>query len=317
MSMTSDIEPSLGKSTLGKTITSGRTLVQPTKPVITSETLTERLTRYAMAFAYLLQPRRVAMAPQLAWMVAKHYLTPKSQRKLPANDAWIPGPEGIVGIVHDTSPTGILAGLREGMHPTGHVMPLKWLAPRERCILVPQNLRIEKNLARLLRKEKYKISFDRDPMGVLDGCAAPRPGRPPLTWLTPEMKRILMGTFDAGFMHTVEVFNEDGTLIGGLFGYAVDDLFMIQSQFHAVRDASKIATVGLLAHLTEWGFTAADGDYMTTYLGNFGFKTISRGAWASMQSAERMGPLGLWNFNTDFDLGRWKPAEGKCPRKSA
>lgn len=311
MSMTSDVEPAMGKQ-----VAASMAPFKPTKPVVSPEPLKKRLTRYAMALAYILQPKRMAMAPHLVWMVAKHYLTPQSKRVMPANDAWIPGPEGIVGVVHDTSPTGILAGLREGMHPSGHVAPIKWLAPRERCILVPQDLRIEKNLARLLRKEKYKISFDRDPMGVLDGCAAPRPGRPPLTWLTPHMKRMLMETFDAGIMHTTEVHDDEGRLVGGLFGYAVDDLFMIQSQFHTVRDTSKIATVGLVAHLTEWDFTAVDGDYMTTYLGNFGFKTISRGAWASMQSEKRMGPLGLWNFNSSYDLGRWKPAEGNCPIKA-
>ncbi|GAB5509882.1 MAG: hypothetical protein Rhims3KO_12830 [Hyphomicrobiales bacterium] len=312
MSMTSDIEP-----IMGKTMTPRRLPVRPTKPTIEPETFKDRLVRYLFATAYAVQPKRIAALPPLAFRLVKFWLTPVAKRTLPANDAWLPGPECTVGFVHDASPEGILAGLREGMHPSAHISPIKWLAPRERCILVPQDLRIEKNLARLLRKQKYRISFDRDPLGVLNGCAAPRPGRPPLTWLTPEMKRLLMDTFDAGIMHTTEVHDEEGKLVGGLFGYAVDDLFMIQSQFHTVRDTSKIATVGLMAHLTEWGFTGADGDYMTTYLGNFGFKTISRGAWASMQTEKRMGPLGLWNFNSDMDLGNWKPAEGKCPRKAA
>lgn len=300
---------------MAKTVSSRRAAQRQTRTDIAPETLKDRLIRYVLAAAYAVQPKRIAALPPLTYRLVTFFLTPKAKRTLPPNDAWLPGPDCVVGFVHDTSPAGIMDGLRQGMHLNAHVMPLKWLAPRERCILLPQNLRIEKNLARLLRKEKYKISFDRDPIGVLDGCAAPRPGRPPLTWLTPAMKRVLMDTFDAGILHTCEVRDEEGKLVGGLFGYAVDDLFMIQSQFHKVRDTSKIATVSLMAHLVEWGFTGADGDFMTPYLGNFGFKNISRGALSSMLTGERKGPLGLWNFDSDMDLGNWKPAEGKCPRK--
>lgn len=312
MSMTSDIEP-----TLGKTMTSRHMPVRPTKPTIEPETFKDRFIRYVFATAYILQPKRIAALPPLTFRLVKFWLTPAAKRTLPANDAWLPGPECTVGFVHDTSPAGILAGLREGMHISGHVKPIKWLAPRERSVLLPRELHIEKRLARQLRQGKFKISMDRDPMGVLNACGAPRPGRPPLTWLTPAMKAIQMDLFDAGIMHSLEVRDEKGTLVGGLFGYAVDDIFMAESLFHTASNAGKVAMVALIAQLAEWDFTAADCDYLTTFQSGRGFKNVSRGALSSMLTRERKGPLGLWNFNSDMDLGNWKPAEGKCPRKAA
>lgn len=279
------------------------------------ETLFERLRRYVLAFAFVTRPKRIATVPPLLARLTGYFLTPKSRRTLPSNEAFLPGDNCIVGFIHDTSPEGIMEGLRKGMHPNGHVRPFKWSAPRERCILTPEALRIEKNLSRLMRKEPFTLTFDRDPLGVVQGCAAPRKGRPPLTWITPDMQRVLMDLFDAGIMHTVEVCNEEGELVGGLFGYACDDLFMIQSQFHTVRDASKVATVGLMAHLTDWEFTGADGDFMTGYLQSFGFRNMSRGALAAMQTCRPTGPRVRWTFDESYDLGRWKPADGPCPHK--
>jgi leucyl/phenylalanyl-tRNA--protein transferase len=301
---------------MDKTVSPRRSSVRKNRTDIAPETMKDRLIRYFFASVYAVQPKRIAALPPLTYRLIKFLLTPKAKRSLPANDAWLPGPECVVGFVHDTSPSGIMEGLREGMHISGHAMPLKWLAPRERSILLPRELHIEKRLARQLRQEKFKVSMDRDPMGVLNACAAPRPGRPPLTWLTPKMKAVQMDLFDAGIMHSLEVRDEDGALVGGLFGYAVDDLFMAESLFHTASNAGKVAMVALIAQLAEWDFTAADCDYLTAFQKGRGFKNVSRGALSSMLTRERKGPLGLWNFNSDFDLGRWNPAEGKCPRKA-
>lgn len=285
----------------------------PVKP----ETLKARLKRLSLALAYVCMPKRIVGVPALMLRTLSFYTTPKAQRTLPSTDNPLPGREGVVGFLHDTAPKVIMEGLRQGMILNGHAGPIKWQAPRERCILLPQNLHIEKNLARLLRKERFTLTLDRDPLGVVEGCAAPRAGQTPLTWLHPRMQHVLMDLFDAGIMHTVEVHDESGTLVGGLMGYAVDDLFLIQSQFHTVRDASKVATVGLMAHLTDWGFTGADGSYMTGYLKSFGFQNLSRGALASMQTCRPTGPRVRWTYDKSFDLGRWKPADGPCPRKAA
>ncbi|MEM1289123.1 MAG: leucyl/phenylalanyl-tRNA--protein transferase, partial [Pseudomonadota bacterium] len=219
--------------------------------------------RLALAGLYAIKPGHLRALPRLAAWQLQSLLPSRNGPQIPDPSERLPGPECLAGYLQSLDPDHVFQGLRAGMHLSGHVMPPKWLAPVDRCILQPKNLRIEKNLARLLRQERFRMTIDRDPLGVLYGCAAPRKGRVPLTWLHPGMIKLQLNLYDAHIMHSLEVWNDEGELVGGLFGYAVDDLFMIESQFHTVRDTSKVATVGLLAHLDMWGFAGADGDFMT------------------------------------------------------
>ncbi len=275
------------------------------------------LTRRLLTCIWGLKPPQLQTLPSLAGMLARHYLTPASDRRLPDPERTAPGREGLCGILHDTSADTLLAGMRQGMFALGHVSPMKWWSPPQRCVVFPHELKIEKNLHRLMRKHPFRITFDQDPLGVMQGCAAPRPGRPPLTWLTPDMMRLALDAFDAGFMHSVEVWDEDGELVGGLYGFAVGRVFTIESQFHTRRNTSKIATVALLAHLTDWGFAAADGKQPTQHLTNFGFHCIPRDEFRQLVDGPDAGPARRWQFDPELEIGQWKPAEGPPERKSA
>ncbi|MBV6657261.1 MAG: hypothetical protein KI785_05765 [Devosiaceae bacterium] len=283
---------------------------------VPKETWPSRLARYALAGAYALKPSYIASLPGVALMTAGALAGRRTENPpLPDPEDRLPGKECIVGVLKSTDPQHMADGFRRGMHLSGHVMPPKWLSPRDRCILLPKKLHIEKNLARLLRKDRYRLTFDRDPLGVLLGCAAPRERRLPLTWLHPPMIELMLKLYDAHVMHSLEVWDENGDLVGGLFGYVANDLFMVESQFHTVRDTSKIAVVGLVAHLDHWDFTGTDGGFMTPYLQRFGFQAFTRGGMAAIQGRKPVAPWGRWRFDDGLDLGHWNPAEGPCPRK--
>ena len=51
-----------------------------------------------------------------------------------------------------------------------------------------------------------------------------------------------------GFAHSVEVWNENGKLVGGLYGVLLNRVFSGESMFSHERDMSKVA----LVHLAEW-----------------------------------------------------------------
>ena len=57
-----------------------------------------------------------------------------------------------------------------------------------------------------------------------------------------------------GWAHSIEVWDSEGRLAGGLFGVEVGGLFAAESKFHVSTDASKVAVVALADLL------AADGD---------------------------------------------------------
>ncbi len=50
-------------------------------------------------------------------------------------------------------------------------------------------------------------------------------------------------------MHSVEAWDEQGRLAGGLYGVAIGGLFAGESMFHRQTDASKVALVGLASLL--------------------------------------------------------------------
>ncbi|MDX2288454.1 MAG: leucyl/phenylalanyl-tRNA--protein transferase, partial [Hyphomicrobiaceae bacterium] len=263
------------------------------------------------------QAQRISALPQLAMMLARHYATPAALRGLPDPDQVAPGKEGLCGILADTRVATILAGMRQGLYPMGHVAPMKWWSPVQRCVVFPTELRIEKNLARRIRNGGYRITFDADPLGVLAGCAAVRERRWALTWITPDMMRAALAMFDAGHMHSVEVWNAEGQLVGGLYGYAVGPVFSIESQFHIERDTSNIATVALLGHLSAWGFAAADGKAMTSHLKGFGFRDIPRATYRALLDGPAAGPAGRWRIDDALDIGSWNPAKGPPSRRPA
>ena len=70
-------------------------------------------------------------------------------------------------------------------------------------------------------------------------------------------------------------------VLGGLYGVAVGGLFAGESMFHHVRDASKVALVGLVELLTD-GHAAdrlVDVQWSTPHLASLGVEEIPRAAY--------------------------------------
>jgi leucyl/phenylalanyl-tRNA---protein transferase len=177
---------------------------------------------------------------------------------------------------------------------------MKWWCPEERAAINPANTHVGKNLRRLLRQDKFKITFDQDFAGVIAACAPPRPGKVPLTWITPRVMQAFWRAHTAGYAHSVEVWDRENRLVGGLYGLAIGKVFFGESQFSLVEHTSKIAVVALHRHLREWGYHLRDAKWMTPHLASSGFETLSRETWlflltrallAWRQGARRLDPL--------------------------
>ena len=56
-----------------------------------------------------------------------------------------------------------------------------------------------------------------------------------------------------GWAHSVEVWDEDGALAGGLYGVEIGGLFAAESKFHVRTDASKVALAALVERLRAAG----------------------------------------------------------------
>jgi leucyl/phenylalanyl-tRNA---protein transferase len=176
----------------------------------------------------------------------------------PPNTAWLldaaradPG-DDLVAAGADLEPGTLLAAYRLGLFPMGlgphGTGAMGWWSPDPRGVIPADGLRVSRSLRQACGRFDVRVdtSFDE----VVARCADPsREGR----WITPDVARAYGRLHELGWAHSVETW-QGGELVGGLYGVSVGGLFAGESMFHAARDASKVALVGLVERFH------ADGD---------------------------------------------------------
>ena len=151
---------------------------------------------------------------------------------------------------------------------------LYWIEPQFRGVLPLDSMHVPKRLERTVRTTPLQVRIDNDFEGVIEGCAASRPGRRS-TWINRRIRNLYRELFDLGYCHTVEVWDGE-RLVGGLYGVALKAAFFGESMFSIERDASKIALVHLAARLIHGGFRLLDTQFVTDHLRQFGTQEIER-----------------------------------------
>ena len=181
--------------------------------------------------------------------------------------------DGFLAVGGDLSPGTLLLAYRNGIFPwTTH--PITWWSPDPRAIIPLDGLHVSRSLARLVRKGDLTVTFDTAFRRVMEGCAAPRPGREE-TWISPQFITAYTGLHGLGHAHSVEVWR-GSELAGGLYGVSIGGFFAGESMFSAERDASKVALVSMVEKLKEAGFVLFDVQLMTEHLRSMGAVEIPR-----------------------------------------
>ncbi|GAB4267008.1 MAG: leucyl/phenylalanyl-tRNA--protein transferase [Deferrisomatales bacterium] len=149
-----------------------------------------------------------------------------------------------------------------------------WYDPNPRGILPLDRFHVPRRLARTVRRGRFDVTADRAFRAVMEGCAAPAPGRE-RTWISPELMEAYCALHRAGLAHSVETWAE-GELVGGIYGVAIRGLFAGESMFSRRTDASKVALVHLVERLRAGGFVLFDVQFVTPHLARFGAVEIPR-----------------------------------------
>jgi leucyl/phenylalanyl-tRNA--protein transferase len=266
--------------------------------------------RWALGLAWSLMPERIIGLPGLAKLCFDELLAPNYA--LPDPESALDEPPGLAGIVHNLPLETLLAAYRRGLYPWAHIGPLKWWSPPQRSVLLFKDFHLSNNLRRLMRQNRYTVTFDRDFESVITACAGRREGRWHLTWITPRIMRAYAEAFDAGHVHTFEVWNKAGKLVAGGYGMATGAGFSGESQFTHEPNASKIGLAMQNWHLAKWGFHFFDGKLMGPLWESLGCRNIPRRDFlARLSNAVRApGKPGHWQVETDLEtVSRWNPAE--------
>jgi leucyl/phenylalanyl-tRNA--protein transferase len=156
-------------------------------------------------------------------------------------------------------------------------MDLLWWSPEPRAILPVDPVLVSRRFARVLRRGRFRVSLNRAFGDVIRGCQVREEG----TWITPAMLDSYEEMHSLGWAHSIEVWTEDGTLAGGLYGVAVGGLFGAESMFHRVTDASKVALVALRQHAFALGTRLLDVQMQTDHLASMGAVTVLRRQYLS------------------------------------
>lgn len=280
----------------------GIALTQPTaarRETLFRESLPAIAERLLLGTAWALKPHRIGGLLPLTAMLVENWMAPN--RALPDPESALDNPPGLCGIVRDLSPATLSEAYRRGLFPFSHIAPLKWWSLPERSVLFFDELHIGKNLRRLMRKGQYTVTFDRDFEGVVTACAGRREGKWHLTWITPKIMHAFADMFDAGYVHSFEVWNERKELVGGGYGVAVGDVFFTESQFSHERDTSKLGFTVLNWHLGRWGFRLNDGKGMTPTCRDMGFRLIPRSEFLRHleETARRPDRKHRWQVETE------------------
>jgi leucyl/phenylalanyl-tRNA---protein transferase len=216
----------------------------------------------------------------------------------PAPSPWaFPPPEtadefGVVGIGADLAPGTLLAAYRSGLFPmpAGRDSTIAWWSPHPRGVIPLDGLRVSRSLRRSCRR--YEVRVDQDFEQVMAACASQdRKGG----WITESIIDAYVELHRLGWAHSVETYDADGRLVGGLYGVAIAGFFAGESMFHRCADASKVALVGLVGVLGAGGASLLDVQWTTPHLRSLGAVELDRPTYLDLLDDAIEGPARPWS----------------------
>lgn len=179
----------------------------------------------------------------------------------------------------ELTPEKMLAGYRKGLFAWS-VNPVTWWSPDPRAIIPLDGLHVSHRLARTIQARPFRVTMDRAFSDVVMHSARPR-HRGDGVWITQEFRDAFAALFAMGYAHSVECWQNE-TLVGGVFGVAINGFFSAESMFHRATDASKIALYYLVETLRDSGFQLLDIQMLTPHTESLGAQEISRREYLSL-----------------------------------
>lgn len=184
--------------------------------------------------------------------------------------------EGIVGVGGNLSPGMLFSAYYQGCFPWYDEEPILWWSLNPRLILLPKEIKVTKSMLKLFKKKAFKVTIDTCFIDVISGCRKIERKHEDGTWITDEIVEAYTALHNEGFAHSVEVWNDNGVLVGGLYGVSIGNFFAGESMFALESNSSKYGFITLALFLKEKGFEFIDCQQETPHLMSLGAKTVSR-----------------------------------------
>ena len=230
--------------------------------------------------------------------------------------------QDLIGYSEEFSPALALEGYRCGVFP----MPLEpdapemgWWSPMLRGLLPIRGLHVTRSLRRSARR--YTTTVDAAFDEVVDACADPAR---PHGWIDERVASVYRTLHRGGWAHSVETWDGEGRLVGGLYGVHVGGMFAGESMFHHPalgRDASKVALLRLAVELTDVGVTLLDVQWLTEHLGTLGAYEVPREEYLTRLDRALALPGLRWSGRGSMDgaavTAAWQSSRGGLSLRGA
>ncbi len=145
---------------------------------------------------------------------------------------------------------------------------INWYLPDQRAVILVNEFSIPKSLKTFMKTSDFEYRYDQNTLKVVEECASREK-----TWISQDIIEAYKGLIDYGYLHSVEVFQND-ELVGGLYGVTFRGAFFGESMFSKTTQASKTALVKLFERLKKKKFSIVDVQFMTDHLAMFGTREI-------------------------------------------
>ena len=196
---------------------------------------------------------------------------------------WFPDPhfgedDGLVAVGGDLSVDRLLLAYSNGFFPwfsfRNREEPL-WYCPLQRFVIFPREIHVSHSMRQIFRQNRYRVTINKDFDGVIRGCAtAQNRNEEEGAWLGPKIIEAYTELHRQGFAASVEVWDQDGRLVGRLYGVNLGRAFFGESMFSLVPNASKIALIYLARYFGQLGGVMIDCQLETPHLRSMGGRYI-------------------------------------------
>jgi leucyl/phenylalanyl-tRNA--protein transferase len=186
----------------------------------------------------------------------------------------------------------LLTAYRSGLFPMpyeidGQESAIGWWSPQPRAIFNPGEIHVSRSLKAAQRK--FRVTVDHDFEAVMRACGNPNRVS---GWINEDVISAFVELHKLGFAHSIEVWDRDNQLAGGLYGLELGGIFAGESMFHVTKNASKVALAHLGELLNDGHGRLIDTQWMTSHLESMGAKPIDRAEYcANLSSLLEIEPL--------------------------
>ena len=197
----------------------------------------------------------------------------ESRWGFPPPSQW-PIDDDVVAIGADLAPDTLLYAYANGMFPMyldKKNRTLGWWSPVDRGVIPLDAMRVTRSLEKSARK--FRCTVDTAFEQVMRACATSHTDG---NWINEEFIASYSELHAMGHAHSVEVWNTDNELVGGVYGVRINKFFAGESMFHLERDASKVALRHAVDLMRLDGMTLFDTQWNTDHLASLGCITIPR-----------------------------------------